>query len=154
MKLIPCTQFVLEQIENMRQEFKKGHDANFARLNVVDNVGSYASFLSQPLTLSMFVPTSERGEVLENPTGYGCHDPNNPLPDEYMEEYHVFNKALENVLFEGFEFVKRLNDVDGYEHYRFNYKLSLFNINFNKTIEDLIWADLTLTPSAVKQIGL
>lgn len=61
-----------------------------------------ATFLSQAPELSMFVPVGENGEILEKPIGWGsAHDPDNPLPDEYLQSHKAYEKALERCVFEG-----------------------------------------------------
>ena len=39
----------------------------------VETYTDYVKFITQPLTLSMFVPVSEDGEVLKEPEDYGKH---------------------------------------------------------------------------------
>lgn len=66
----------------------------FAQLTI-----KYATFLKQPLTLGMFVPTDEDGNVLEG-------KPLSPAPDSewlrWENERPEFFEAKERVLFEGF----------------------------------------------------
>ena len=88
---------------------------------------NYAQFLKQPLTLGMFVPCVDN-EVFN----YSKHGG--------KEQY---KQAKERVLFEGFN-----------QDY---IVIPTFLVNFKKTVEDLIsisYLEITLTPSAIKQIGL
>lgn len=107
----------------------------------------YDNFLSQPLELWMFVPCDENGNVLEKPTAgmFG-----------YDYVYNNYNKAKERVLFDGFELVE----------YNAFIKIVRQNGDINKsvglgfskvkerTIESLVFMDLTLTPNAIKQLKL
>lgn len=139
MKLISSTEFILEQSEKYLKGFIALNEYHSITLN-------YANFLKKPLTLGMFIPVDEEGNVL-------LGKPLSPAKDSewirWENEEIEYSKAKSKVLFEGFEFVRKLNNIDSY---RFNYKMTLFNINLNKTISDLIWADLTLTETAIKMI--
>lgn len=109
----------------------------------LNGIYRYASFLSKPLTLGMFVPCDEDGNVLEEPieTIGGV--------ELYNEQYQ---QAKKRVLFEGFTFDDENNLLnfkddslsllwsEDYNCFVDDYFLS----NFYKTIEDLIPLNLTL----------
>jgi len=84
-KLISMTDFVLEQ------------DKKASLGGAYDKIVRYAKFLKQSLTLGMFVPCDENGNVLEE---INEDYPNNV---EYFEEIEQYNKAKKRCLFEGFE---------------------------------------------------
>ncbi len=94
---------------------------------------SYAHFLSQKLELWMFVPCDEDGNVIE-------------YKEPYEDGTNIkYQQAKERVLFEGFEVVK------------YDAPLLYFSNGLRasaRTIEDLIRKNPTLTPTALKMIGL
>lgn len=85
--LIPCSQFVLER--------KDGG----LRLSYIVN---YASFLQQPLTLGMYVACDETGMPMLPPEQF--FKEGEDIYKDSRERYEAdYNKALSNVMFEGFE---------------------------------------------------
>ena len=86
MKLISMTDFVLECYEK-----------NDNYQNIADDCLLYANFLKQPLTLGMFVPCDDDGDVLEIP---------HPKPfqgrQKYDDDLEIYNEAKSKVLFNGF----------------------------------------------------
>lgn len=134
MKLISMTDFVLEQKEKLKNS-EQGF--NIEKYGFIINVCNYAKFLKQPLEQFMFVPCDENGNVLEKPNAgmFG-----------YDHVYNNYNKAKERVLFEGFEYDNKME-------YWHNKHIS-FDEEFceNKTIEDLIQYNLTLSQTAIKQL--
>lgn len=120
----------------------------------------YATFLKRHLELGMFIPCDEEGNVLDMPTGYGCYNPDNPLPDEYYIEHKKYQEAKERVLFEGYTLI---NEGKNYSSVSMIIKengkdrginrIDIFYKN-PKTIEDLIPLGLELTETAIKQLGL
>lgn len=151
MKLQSMTDFLLEQENKHRLIISHGA---FKFCKIATN---YAKFLKQPLTLGMFIPCDEDDKPLEYPIDmyyrpdYGCQK----FPQEcYLQDKEDYYLSEENVLFEGFEIVKKLNTVDGYPIYRFEYNSEILNIRFNKNIESLLYLNLTLTPNAIKNLGL
>jgi len=140
------------------------------------NIYNYAIFLKQPLTLSMFVPTDENGNVLEETEYfklYGCclqFDNSkfegffDDIDDFKQWEYEClkYQQAKERVLFEGFKVVER-PFVHGKKHYfitngnidvSYNYNGIFEFDNYFKNIESLVPHNLTLTETAVKKLGL
>lgn len=160
MKLISMTEFVLEQ-DKQRKDFSRHENQNVLAIII-----NYANFLTQPLTLGMFVPCDEDGNVLKKP------ERNRYLASserwgvsELNPEWKEYDEAKERVLFEGcvleyddhrVPFIKINNweimptndylgwDENGNEQY------------FHESIESMIgWIeDIELTPTALKQIGL
>ena len=136
MQLISMTDFFLEQ----------NYDGNSTQkyLNELQLIHNYANFLKQPLKLEMFVTCDDEGNVLEEPDA-----------DYYMmvteEKVKQYQQSKEKVLFDGFEnlfFVTYQYNEDG-ECLEIDKGFCERHI-----IEDLILFDLTLTESALKQIGL
>ena len=135
MKLISMTDFVLEQIkESTGLEKVGGVGIALSRIH------KYANFLKKPLTLGMFVPCDEEGNVLENPieTIGGV--------ELYTE---IYQQAKERVLFKGFEMYKG----NPYNHYKARAVVKDY-IEEGWTIEKIIHWDLDLTKIAIKQLGL
>lgn len=117
---------------------------------------SYRDFLKQPLNLSMFVPCKEadgKWVVLEEPKQLSDKDSEvyYSSTDEEMKEYQ---QAKERVLFEGFEWQKPNEEysegslicTDKWVCYDSSLKY--------RCIESLIEYQPTLTPNAIKQLGL
>lgn len=126
MKLISMTDFVLGQTKYIET-------ADFRTANIpLNKIHKYAKFLKQPLELGMFVPTDENG---------------NFLWDEANWNKNFYQRAKERVLFEGFK-------VKG-DFWLSNRELYI-DEEFceNKTVEDLIDFDVTLTPNALKLLEL
>lgn len=113
------TDFLLEQSENYLKGFIALNEYHSITLN-------YANFLKQPLTLGMFVPCDEDGNLLVS------------FDDRYEE-------SKERVLFEGFEIPKEGIALDRFKQW----------LELKCNVESLVGINnLELTPSAVKQIGL
>lgn len=131
MKLIPMTDFVLEQHEQCISS--NGRTYN------------YAKFLKQPLTLGMFVPCDLEGNVLEE-----YHD---------LENKNIlYEDAKKRVLIKGFihdEYDQVVNN--GFELFVETGHFSVENHNgagygIAKTIDDLVGNDFELTQNAVNLI--
>lgn len=155
MKLISNTSFG-KLCKSKEKEFK-------TRLDYLEwyekTRNNFDLFCEQPLKLEMFVPCDQDGNVLEDVTGQG-------MIHYYVEKVHRFLTAKEKVLFEGFEFYE--THSEGMDK-----KLNLFVFPYTEktlgltkkeesfrtwfrlnNIEDLVQCDLTLTPNAIKQLGL
>lgn len=151
-KLIPMTDFVLEQREHQ----------NKIDSNVLTVIYNYANFIKQPNELWMFVPCDKDGNILED-----C-----AVTNEDEQYYHfLYEQAKERCLFEGFEVIE-----DKYYHTKREIiylpntqiqvwrKLTYHNgevetfffdyYNEFKTVEDLLKYNLQLTQTAINQIGL
>lgn len=154
MKLIPMTDFVLEQGMNPLQ-----NDENACMVT-----HRYAEFLQQPLELWMFVPCDEDGNVLEEPI-----EDNYNLGDIYAGYYrrdlYKYQQAKERVLFEGFEIVRSGKTINinnnifyvvsnGENEVTFHIGLYIFSkgVDFTKTIEDLTYIKPSLSKTAINQI--
>lgn len=143
MKLIPMTDFVLEQVVKMESK-----EITYLR------IFNYAKFLKQPLTLGMFVPCDENGNILENPFK------ENGRPARGI--YEKYQKAKEKVLFKGFyyqsNFSQKQNELYEYVRNEHPHVFSFERIK-NGTVESLLTGYkkeflIELTESAIKQIGL
>lgn len=159
MKLIGMTDFVLEQLNEQNSR-------TVPIRTVLNRLENYANFLKQPLKLGMFVPTDEAGNVLEEPEKLKerlkIFHPNHSVPYNGINTtlgYYItkYKQAKERVLFEGFELVS--------ENYHIFVQSDKLDIRFSKKdksidsfrfkyIEDLTSRNLTLTETAIKQIGL
>jgi len=163
MKLTSMTEFVFNQINQKQScsEFK-------------ESVKKYAELLNKPLSLDMFVPCDEFGNVLEDPqdikntfniaSGSGGFFDSKSFVS-YIVKYEI---AKEKLLFNGFEIQK-----DTYHQTkRTFYKIGSFKIclvmefhtgrketiyNYKESgniIEDLVKYNLELTETAKKQFWL
>lgn len=105
---------------------------------------NYAKFLKQPLELWMFIPCDEEGNVLEKP---------NPLVDVNNRLKKQYQQAKDRVLFEGFTMFGKdcieLKESNGKS------KVDIFIYQLKEmTAKELISYDITLTPTAINQLGL
>lgn len=138
------TDFVLDSIKEYQQ---KNDGTRLFSVKPIDDIEKYAKLLSQPLTLGMFVPCDEEGNVLKG-------KPLSPAEDsdwiKWENEQEDYFKALDKVIFEGFE-IKDLGD----KLYRLSNENEGFTLifrNFNdrmlslecKSVEDLIQYKLKL----------
>jgi len=137
MKLISMTAFVLD-----KQRFEEDSDT------AIFKVTNYANFLNQPLTLGMFIPCDEDGNLLEKYKYFPC---SLKYAKEINEYYKKYQQAKEKVLFEEVFTVKKHS-----ENIVVYLKENSFYTTWNKSkkIEDLIYLNLTLTPNVIKKIGL
>jgi hypothetical protein len=155
MKLISMTDFVISQ-----------WDKDITREDFAQSMIKCATFLKQPLQLFMFVPCDELGNVLEKPVMFYSDENIKYLKGIEIEVANECNKkvkqyqqAKERCLFEGFEFEDRTTFTVCVEYKNitmfFTYRGSV-NINGSSVryIEDLVTYELSLTPTAIKQIGL
>lgn len=83
-------------------EFILNHPATTDYEWQLKNHLNYANFLKQPLTISMFVPCDDEGNVLEEPENYNVYvnDIKHYLSDTNCNLYH---ESKSKVLFEGFK---------------------------------------------------
>lgn len=149
MKLQSMTDYVLEQRNNKDTD-------NIRRFWACER---YAHFLKQPLTLGMFIPTDENGNVFEE----DGTDGDGYVLDKIMHD--EFQQAKDRVIFEGFserifETIKdnRIQYI-GCDKFEYCYRDVGSNIwiasnNKLKTIEDLVKYNLTIRETAVKKYGL
>lgn len=108
-KLISMVQFTLQLAESKEVKLSK--------------LVNYAKFLSQPLTLSMFVPCDDEGNVIEEPKPEDYFPVDKPVNEfteadgqglsDYYSPMMRYEDARLKVLFEGFEVIGC--DDDGVE---------------------------------------
>jgi len=117
----------------------------------LQQIFNYANFLKQLLTLGMFVPCSASGEILKLPI---FEDYTDCTIEQNMEDFlynlGLYNDAKDRVLFEGEhglydDWCLQLEDGTLIENVKKLHKM---------TIEDLTFHELTLTESAIKQLGI
>lgn len=137
MKLISMTDFVLEQYKIKQSPY-----------NFWKKLGKYAEFLKQPLTLGMFFPCDEDGNVLEDPKPFG-------MIDRYSEKCKEYHEAKEKVLFEGFTVIHNV-EKNYFLHHISGHMIVFYGPNESGNIEGLLSPlyEIELTESAIKQIGL
>lgn len=149
MKLISMTDFVLEQ-----KRFVKPISNNrlFGCEKFFERVENYATFLKQPLKLEMFAPCDEDGNILED---FPFMKNGEEMGDS-IRRIDQYNKAKEKVLFEGFEYVKFINDGELLPYHRLTKNDEYFNVRFlDRNIEDLLTEfeyGIELAQTAIKQI--
>ena len=88
---------------------------------------NFSNFLKQPLTLGMFVPCDENGNVLEEPL---------LLPSYELDKYR---KAKEKVIFDGFDIIHndKVRITIECNHFQLDFNKPLNHFENYKTIEDL-----------------
>ena len=141
MKLISCTEFIIDQFELLYKA--KIHEHEY-----ITRTKKYSTFLKQPLKLEMFVPCDDEGNVLDKP-----QIDNENFSTLKPFERNEYQQAKEKVLFEGCSISKLMPD-NYYQVYCDSDRILWLSWNKSKTIEDLILSNLTLTESAKKQIGI
>ena len=124
------TDFVLEQYESTKNPTL-----------FEETVHNYANFLKQPLTLGMFVPSDDDGNVLEKPSHYELYVLGiapNEIQIDVCGKYEI---ALSKVLFNGFSCINEFL-INNKNH------CSINKYDLNRTsIELLIVYDLDCTVS-------
>jgi len=157
MKLIKMVDFVLEYYSS------EEHD----ELQILDLMNNYAFFLKQPLTVGMFVPADEQGNVLEEPEMYNDWVNHKVDASKYTKECFdcaSYKEAKERVMFEGWSFyvederLRLTDEKSTLEFYPRGYNretIELYDGVFvYSCIEDALSLSLTLTPTAIKKLGL
>lgn len=145
-KLISMTDFVLQRAEEsilpltVMETFKNG-------AKITNQIFNYANFLNKKLELGMFIPCDDDGDILEKPNNETLH---------FAEKTIEYKNAKEKCLFYGFNFGGEINNVFviKYSELRLLYltKDKIF-VNHMR-IESLVYQDLTLSETAIKQLGL
>ncbi|MCY0969260.1 hypothetical protein [Chryseobacterium wangxinyae] len=98
-RLIPMTSFVIDYYSH----------EGYADLQTLQLMKNYASFLKQPLSLKMFVPTDHENELLKEPEDYLLWKESSPkfrkekFSDQQTEQIKLYEKARKKLLFEGFK---------------------------------------------------
>ena len=163
MKLKSMTDYVLEIRSNEPEykNFSSFTDIKKFNLEAVNKIFNYSQFLKQPLTLGMFVPCDEDGSVLEEPFNYNewCKKALNTSYDLDLSKYEQYQQAKERVLIEGFKYSESTNEIILNFKYSENTNEIILNGIFIHTesfefmtIESLVFAKPTLTPSAIRQL--
>lgn len=137
--LIGMTDFALEQIEKLKRS-----EINILQFR--NNIGNYANFLKQPLTLGMFVPCDDDGNVLSE-TYSEKENTKNKTFSQLSNEYQI---AKSKVLFEIYSFELERDNI---WYFGIN-EISLIGFEKIGTIENLTEYNLILTQTAQKQLGL
>lgn len=163
MKLVSMLAFVLARI----------NVAGKSHTEILDEIRAYALFLKQVLTLGMFVPCDEKGNVLKKPQFMDFFWGGEYEPHE--EKYKIcerYQQALDRVLFKGF--VIKKYDPEAVRFDNLNHDAILYNPEsgtyvacrkkgkwtINKpsnrvlTVNDIVSSKIELTEAAEKQIGL
>lgn len=165
MKLTSMTDFVLYRNEVATKNKNLLH-TDWAKEFEIQyrKILNYAKFLKQPLTLGMFVPCDEEGNVLEEPLFSTGHSDNcyceSCVEEGFRYENYLIDleQAKERVLFKGFELNGRFlkNKDNGYSVYLSGKEICNNDTGREiDTIEGVIeFLDIELTESALKQIGL
>ena len=129
-------------LENEKQPYVEG--------TKYKDLVNYAKFLKQYLSLGMFVPCDDEGNVLEEPKDYEQRLPN--MMTEYNDEIYRYKQAKDKVLFEGFH-------IEGcklcYSDFYFGTIDEISNLKVENLLSELPENEMPkLTISAIKQIGL
>ena len=148
-KLISMTDFVIDRFNERNEDY-----------DIL--VYNYANFLKKPLELWMFVPCDENGNVLEEPESLkGFYETDNEGMIQECILQQKFQQAKERCLFEGLEI--NLFTNGRIRFYNKEKELSkMYSIVFDKNgiienktdIESICKYPITLTQTAIKQIGL
>lgn len=135
MKIISMTDFVIHSYNEFPKE------------KFEESVIQYAKFLKQPLTLSMFVPCDEKQNPLDEPQMREERNSFDEVDMDYdAQELHDYIKAKEKVMFKGF--YKEYNAIRSSRGGYLNENI------YNHTVQLLVSADVELTESAIKKLGL
>lgn len=144
--------FKLTSSKNFGKSLKDKTDSEYRRLR--DN---YDHFIEQPLKLGMFVPCDDAGNIVQSISFTPCGCP-------VWDGGQKYQQAKERVLFEGFEIVEKIEVYNSINGILIDLDTQTWQIEgslgigggylIDETIEDLVTLDLTLTETAIKQIGL
>ncbi len=149
MKLISMTDFVLEQVRKMESK----EMAYFKIFN-------YAQFLKQPLTLGMFIPCDEEGNIMEDLKyccdGHHCGCMGMPINVCSKKDIDNYYKAKERVLFEGWKIIHqdKVRITIECDCLQLDWSVDYNSFTFYKSIEELSHLNFELTEASIKQIGL
>ncbi len=157
-KLIPMTDFVIEYYSH----------EGYADLQTLKLMNNYATFLKKPLTLGMFVPVDERGNILKEPKNYTSwkslkHNRKGSAGNSestVFEEYKIYQKAEKKCLFDGFAIayngysvVRIVAEYDKSIELSFNKNDRLFQ-NFSDIESLTYFNEIYLNGAALKKIGI
>ena len=141
MKLISMVDYVISTNE-------KGN----SDIEINELIFSYANFLKQSLELGMFIPCDDKGNVLEEPKIFERTDCISIRKQSKINQQ--YQEAKERVLFDGFQISDIFdNNNIGIQSCSLSFSTKKFKDKFeNKTIEELIHYDITLTESAINNL--
>jgi hypothetical protein len=153
MKLISMTDFVLESNKKIAQSHSRVECGNL--------ILNYAQFLKQPLKLWMFVACDEERNMLEEPERWGDYlmFPESFDGNKEWNDLYEYQQAKERRLFEGVTVTIENNTyldikLENGNVFRYVKKEQRFMFCHDYKIENLLGRDATLTPTAIKQIGV
>lgn len=153
-QLIPMTDFVIEYYSN----------EGYADLQTLKMMINYAQFLKKKLSIGMFVPVDEYGNILKMPANYPVWKSRKSrteglINDAEETEFKKYKKAEAKCFFTGFEIA-----YNGYSVVRivasYNHSIEL---SFNKNdltfqlftdIDSLTDFEIYLSAAALKSIGI
>jgi len=159
-KLIPMNAFVLAEDQFISQF----HTRDARTFEPYNRIVNYAKFLTQPITLRMFVPCDDKGNPLSEPSNLERMQASwmdNPIDDNFYR-VSAYNKAKSKVLFEGWSVIGQDDNVIEIEKDNENIWIDFFPkqeltpcIKLHsgyeediRNIEQFIQYELTLTPTA------
>ncbi|EKT4500961.1 hypothetical protein JE943_000943 [Flavobacterium psychrophilum] len=153
--LISMTDFVLEQVEQLSQQ-----EINILQFR--NSITGYANFLKQPLTLGMFIPVDNYGNILEKQETNEGNTVN-----EFNAYCRLYESAKDRCLFKGFEKkhypIEEFDNIEltiKYKHcyvgikYKDEDNIQLNDICKEQTIEDLLGQNLQLTEAVFSQLNI
>lgn len=155
-RLIPMTSFVIDYYSH----------EGYADLQTLKLMKNYASFLKQPLSLRMFVPTDINGELIKEPEDYPIWKEANTKTrkDTFTElqtgQFKQYEKSKKKLLFEGFQVA-----YNGYSVVRIvatyddsielSFKKDNLNTQTPADVESLTQFNVIyLSPASLKLIGI
>jgi len=159
-KLTPAADFVL-QIEYAIREYTTRDSRTLDALN---KIIAYCQFLKRPLELFMFIPCGTDGLPLKEPTKpHTCSSENaGEYWEKYYQDFDAYKAAKARCLFEGFEIIDWGNSSPITKTVCYEKVVHPFHFDSiekswkpaigKKTIEDFVFAQFPLTPTALKEI--
>lgn len=165
-KLMSMTDFVLEVKKNSFTITEKYSIIEWeSKCKSFDKIINYAEFLKQPLKLGMFVPCDEDDNLIDSNSIFASNEKDYIFENEYFYKYL---QAKERVLFEGLIIQSDKKDVEFYDGFRFYNETNVLEdmnsivFEFDGTVrnekinivEDITSFNITLTETAIKQLGL
>lgn len=143
MKLVSMTDFVLNQ-DHLVQTAQKDHGSAYGA------IFKYAEFLKQPLELWMFVPCGRDGLPTEEFVADENMDETNfEEVAKSFSELNIWLTGKHKVLFDG-----HFSEMHNGEYRVWTKHSWMYFSDDTDTLENVLSHDLTLTPNAIKQLGL
>lgn len=131
-KLIPLTEFVNRIDELVPENYTSSNRRISEIKDRYETIKRYASFLSRPLTLSMFVPAASNGEVLKG-------KPLSPADDSewirWENEQEEFFTARDKVLFEGWTMRNKKKNMNMTIVYNDDFEINLDTLSTEWMVE-------------------